>query len=286
MPENNVRKLRERAGITQRDLASKVGTSQQQIQRIEAGIQAVRLDVAVQLSAAFGVRLAELFPKAAMPLARAKKRPSTDPHELIRLYKDEKAATELEAAGLDMELENWFFQFVLRNGLKATLPISGPDYHHLWRRVQSRDRRNFLVFDSGPHRYAINGDHLLFCHFLFEPPDRQEEEEVSEHIEAKVYLSTGAEPLNFDLDLAEGDENNDLDDPSEWQNVFAHLDGLSGSLEDAEVDRISFVDVDGERAFFRTDDVAMLQVSLTAVEERMADSMEECEHSADDGDPS
>jgi transcriptional regulator with XRE-family HTH domain len=265
MRDNNLRKLRERAKFSQRELATKVGTSQQQLQRIEAGVQAVRLDLAARLSAALGVRLDELFPKAAKPLAKTKKRMSTEPKELIRLYDDQKAATELRDAGLDMDFEDWAFQFVLRNGLKATLPISGPDYHHLLGRVRSADRHNFLVFDSGPNRYAINGDHLVFCQFLFDLPRQQKEETASDVLKAKVYVSTRAEPFTFDLGPAEGD-----DDQNEWQSVFNHLDGLSGFLGDTEVDRISFVDDDRERAFFRTDDIALLQVSLAAVEESMA----------------
>jgi hypothetical protein len=188
---------------------------------------------------------------------------SREPKELIRLYDDQKTATALRDAGLDMDFEDWSFQFVLRNDLKATLPISGRDYRHLLRRVQSADRHNFLVFDSGPNRYAINGDHLVFCQFLFDFPCQQKEE--TDVLKAKVYLSTREEPFIFDLAPAMGD-----DDQNQWQSVFNHLDGLFGLLEDTEVDRISFEDDDSERAFFRTDDVALLQVSLTAVDERMA----------------
>jgi hypothetical protein len=75
-------------------------------------------------------------------------------HPLVRLYKDEASAEQLEKAGFDMAIESGVFRFALRNGFEADLPVSGPDYQYLWSGVQGRFRRNFLVFDSGDYRYV------------------------------------------------------------------------------------------------------------------------------------
>ena len=47
---NRMRELREAKKLSQRQLAEQVGTSQQQIQRIETGLQAARIDVAVKIA--------------------------------------------------------------------------------------------------------------------------------------------------------------------------------------------------------------------------------------------
>ena len=57
-----MRELREAKKLSQRQLAELVGTSQQQIQRIEAGLQAARIDVAVKIAEALGGSLADVFP--------------------------------------------------------------------------------------------------------------------------------------------------------------------------------------------------------------------------------
>ena len=46
MLQNNIKQLRTQLSITQRELAFMVGTSQQQIQRIESGKVAARLGLA------------------------------------------------------------------------------------------------------------------------------------------------------------------------------------------------------------------------------------------------
>jgi len=58
---NTVRKTRLQRKMTQRDLAGKVGTSQQQIQRIENG-QTPTLELACRISSALKAELTELFP--------------------------------------------------------------------------------------------------------------------------------------------------------------------------------------------------------------------------------
>jgi putative transcriptional regulator len=71
--ENRIRPLREARGWSQHDLATAAGTSQQQVARIEAGTQSVRLELALALAAALEAELAEVVPDARRPLARARR---------------------------------------------------------------------------------------------------------------------------------------------------------------------------------------------------------------------
>src|SRR5262245_56579844 len=128
MVRNSIRRYRKNAKLTQAQLAELVGTSQQQIHRIESGAQAVRLDLAMQICAVLGAKMEEVFPSAAKSFAGAVKRVGLDKDDPpISLYRDERAAEELEAAGLDVELDEWTFRVELRNGFTDALSVSGPD---------------------------------------------------------------------------------------------------------------------------------------------------------------
>jgi DNA-binding XRE family transcriptional regulator len=60
--KNRIQELRTALGLTQRQLASMVGTSQQQIQRLETGLQAARLDLAARICSALGKPIQQVFP--------------------------------------------------------------------------------------------------------------------------------------------------------------------------------------------------------------------------------
>lgn len=58
---NSIRVVREAAGITQADLARRVGVTRQTLIAIEQGRYSPTLELAFQLSRAFGVSLDDLF---------------------------------------------------------------------------------------------------------------------------------------------------------------------------------------------------------------------------------
>jgi len=58
---NSIRAVREAAGITQADLARRVGVTRQTLIAIEQGRYSPTLELAFQLSRAFGVGLDDLF---------------------------------------------------------------------------------------------------------------------------------------------------------------------------------------------------------------------------------
>ncbi|MDR7183673.1 helix-turn-helix transcriptional regulator [Microbacterium sp. NPDC058062] len=58
---NSIRAVREAAGMTQADLARRVGVTRQTLIAIEQGRYSPTLELAFQLSRAFGVGLDDLF---------------------------------------------------------------------------------------------------------------------------------------------------------------------------------------------------------------------------------
>ncbi len=56
-----VQELREARGLTQEQLAARIGRSVDTVSNIERGLNATRLETAHQLATAFGVRLRDLF---------------------------------------------------------------------------------------------------------------------------------------------------------------------------------------------------------------------------------
>lgn len=58
---NSIRAVREAAGMTQAELARRVGVTRQTLIAIEQGRYSPTLELAFQLARAFGVRLDDLF---------------------------------------------------------------------------------------------------------------------------------------------------------------------------------------------------------------------------------
>ncbi|MCK1659445.1 helix-turn-helix transcriptional regulator [Bradyrhizobium sp. 151] len=255
MFENRIKELRKTKRLTQRQLADAAKTSQQQIQRIEAGHQLARFDLATRISAALGQSITKVFPSAELPLARMKRRAATLDHQ--------RASKELEAAGLDMEPEVWTVKYKLRGGAEGNFPISGPDMNRLNSILQDEAEDGFVVLPSVDRQYALNLKHLVFCQLLFDRPSIEVEAPREKSFEVLFYLTDQREPLRFDVDpdtsLLEQEED---PDPLavQLQDLFYYVE------MGADRRRMSFVDWDGERAFFRSDDVSMFSVPLWLIE--------------------
>jgi len=245
--------------LTQKQLANLVGVSQQQVQRIETGVQTVRLELAILLSSTLQAPLDQLFPGAKKTLTSLRKKGRAPDLE------DEKVTDGLAEAGIDADPRVWTIKYLLRNGLSGFFEVAGTEKKRLWRAVQGfgLDQTPFMVFDTQSDRIAINRNHLLFCQFLFDPPHSATGKESRRSRGVEVYMCQSAEPLEFDVD-ADIFELGD-DDSSEYgtqlQNLFFTFDCY------CEADEIvCFTDVDGETAFFRAADIAMLLVPLRDVE--------------------
>ncbi len=266
MINNNIRKLRTDIGLSQRQLAEKAGTSQQQVQRIEAGVQAARVDLAERLAAALGASLYELFP-GLMKLNI--KRPSENDED------DEDLAAGL---GIELDPSLYTFRVRLRGGLERDFIVSAKDKRRLRNFAHDRDRCQIAVFDTPAERVAINMQALSFCQFLFDPifnpemENRAPEAEGDEREGLKVWLLDGGEPLWFGVDYDEG-ENDD----EELGNLNGFLHDLETAFEDKPV---SFVDEDGEEVILLSSHVMLCTVPLSSVLPALLDA--EMEGEAED----
>jgi DNA-binding XRE family transcriptional regulator len=254
MFENRVQEVRLLKYLTRKQLAQAVDANLQQIQRIEAGIQHIRFDLARRICVVLGEPLEKVFPTSKAALARMSRRGIN----LDQAYEDERARDDLEKSGMDMEPATWFLKYRMRGGAKGALPISGPDKHRLDRMFQSKDPDHFLIFDSSARRYAMNPRHLMFCHLIFESESTADPVDGSETLE--FYLIDQAEPFRFAVepDAKPIEDERVGGGDAQLQDLFFYAD--SGTDQ-----RLVFVDVNGERASFRPDDVSMFSALLSLV---------------------
>ncbi|MGJ0510042.1 MAG: helix-turn-helix transcriptional regulator [Methylocystis sp.] len=265
MTPNNIRALREKKGISQKKLAKAVETDQRHIQRIEAGVQKPRFDLAVQICLTLDVPMEKVFPTAAAAIARARRRFKMPGDWLF----DDAASNELEAAAFDMDPEVWRFLYKLHGGASGCLIVSGPEKKRLWRWVQEEEAgpHMFVVFDSEDRRYAMNLDHLMFCQFLFDPPFRKlggsttDTGDETGSNELVLYFADSPTPQRFEIDP---DLSSSGDEEAEEHKV--QLQQLFGTMEYGGSQKLHFVDVDGESVFVSSADVSMLSMPLSAVE--------------------
>lgn len=152
MIKNNIKSFRTRLGFTQRQLAEAAGTSQQQVQRIEAGVQAVRLDLAERLAAALQCSLRDLFPEL-------NKAPTVK-----RATSLEAQATALSEVGIELGHTLHRVVFRLQGGHTREFTLSQKEATRIRSAVFSRDTQEFLVFDTEYERVAVNREALIYCH--------------------------------------------------------------------------------------------------------------------------
>ena len=275
MLENRIKTLREKKGLSQKQLAALVGTSQQQIQRIETGKQSIRFDLSIEVCRALEAPMQTIFPQTKKALTRARRKG----HTMTEMLRDRKFEDQMEEAGVDMDISSWFFEYRLRGGAEGVLPVSSREKNRLWHVVQRSDSNPFVfvVFDSEETEVVLNLNHLIYCHFVFYPPnvvfkkEETQEDESERWGPVSVYLADSAEPLHFDVE-----PDHLLEDPVEDEGQFRFLTVVAAStFEDDTNEVFSFTDVDGETAFFRAWDVAMIQIPLPVLEPKLLDDDEE-----------
>jgi transcriptional regulator with XRE-family HTH domain len=272
MFENRIKELRKAKGLTQKQLADAAKTSQQQIQRIEAGNQHARFDLATQISAALGQPIGKVFPSAALPLARLNRRPEAN--------LDKTTSEELEGAGLDMEPDLWTAKYKLRGGAQGQLEISGPDMHRLHSLLQDHVESGFVVIASTERQFAFNLKHLIFCHILFDRPSNVRAVVQEKTNEVEFYLTAEREPLRFGVDP----DTTSLDEEEDPEPLSVQLQDLFYNAELAtDLPRLNFVDEDGETVFLRCDDVSMFSVPLWLIEPNVSEEENEETEGGQDG---
>lgn len=247
MIKNNIKSFRTRLGFTQRQLAEAAGTSQQQVQRIEAGVQAARLDLAERLAGALQCSLRDLFPELnKIPTVR-------------RSANQEAQASALAKAGIELGQTLYRVAFRLQGGHTFVFIVSQPEAIRIRDNVISDEAHGFFVFDTPSERIAINREALIFSHFLFDPfttaDDKTDEQPSEEGL--KVWLRDGGAPVTFSLDY---DNKDDEEDIGQIESIFLDLD-----IRSRDDGPIKFEDCNGEEVVIVPAHCALFSIPLQLV---------------------
>lgn len=256
MLQNNIKQLRTQLSITQRELAFMVGTSQQQIQRIETGKVAAKLGLARAICNALDKPLNVVFPES---------------DRLINNFRKKRRKTDedLEAiatSGIEMDSGLWTVKLWLQGQRDyLLLPISATDKRRFYYYFQEKHskHRTLLRFDSSEYRYALNMREVVFHQFLSDGlrPIVDEEDDAYEddYFNVHITLVNGGPviPLSVEPDAPQNEETDDIGQ----LNAFLTLD-----CEPETTDRFMITDEDGEDAFIRIGSIAMVRVALDVLE--------------------
>jgi transcriptional regulator with XRE-family HTH domain len=255
---NRMRELREAKRLSQRQLAELVGTSQQQIQRIEAGLQAARIDLALKIAKALGGSLADVFPGLREALGKRGR------HRLdLEALDDEGLGQAAAEAGIDPDPHAWSVHCLLRGGGEVEAPIASSDRRRLREWLgQGRGKDGaFFAWDSKGIRLLLNPRHLLLAHLTFEPGQSAgvEPGKVGLDQPVSVFFADRAEPMCFEV---EGDHRAASDGGELGELNGLWLEAEAGLGEDRF---LTFTDVNGEEVWLRAADVALIVVPLWAL---------------------
>ncbi len=262
--KNRVQQFRKALKLSQRQLAEVVGTSQQQIQRIESGQIAAKLEMAAKLCATLQKPMEVVFPGATKALKSAEKEINTS-----HMLPDE-AWQKLREAGIEGDPREWTFKVLLKGHKKPMLfKISSTEQSRLYSAVQGEsddsESASFIVFDTDDRRWALNLSELDFCHFLFDvfpsgvvrdEPDVKGTEEDAHSV--VIHFTSGGSPVTLEVDSDDPDE---ADGIGQCGHIFFMLE-----MDPQRSDRYRIIDSDGEDAFIRAGSIALLSVPLAVLE--------------------
>ncbi|QNP43477.1 helix-turn-helix transcriptional regulator [Sphingomonas daechungensis] len=243
--------------MTQRQLAELAGTSQQQIQRIESGFQAAKVDLARKLAHALQAPIRELFPASQTVQV---------PEEVAPL---DKRAIALAKAGIDIDPRHYRLDVRMRGGFARDFNISLKDRARLQSVLKNRLDYYFVVFDTPTERVALNLREMSFCQFLYDvgAPVSEGVESAEDEEPLKVWLTDSTEPLTFDVEPDQVDDEDD-DQAGEADNlsdIFHYLEMYDGADDDSFLSQVSFVDADGEEVLILNSHIALCTVPLEYV---------------------
>lgn len=253
--DNKVRKFRIKAGLTQTALAKVVGTSQQQIHRVEQG-QSAKIDLALRICHALSAPMETVFPKTRATLRRLGGK--TAEKVLAEIVHDSDVQDSLGEAGIDADPAQWTLKLQLSSGATRLYSVSGPERRRLWTVLQegscSPEQVNFAVFETETQTVALNRAAMAYGHLLFDAPFNATKEQLEGGM--SVFFLNQADPVVFDVEP--DDAPGEIEDPDETQ-LRRLLFGLNTYVGNDEVFVIT--DVDGETAFIRAANVALIEIS-------------------------
>jgi transcriptional regulator with XRE-family HTH domain len=271
---NKIKLFRLSKNLTQKKLAELIGTSQQQIQRIEKGDVATRLDMAAKLCQVLEQPVEKLFPGATKALNKMQNERETS--QFVEL----ESWAKVRGAGIEPDHRVWTIKMGIRGYADPFVFLSVPalDKERIFSQIQLEDSSSdqqmaFVVFDSATDRIAVNLSELSYCHFLFDLVERQiikfdecdkndevlaEDQDDAKYL-AQAYMVGGGDPLVLDLDADES-EFDESEEMSQCNGIFYDLENFCEKSH-----RILLEDVNGENVFIRAGNLAILMVSINVL---------------------
>ena len=255
---NKVRDLRTAKGLSQRALAELALTSQQQIQRIESGQSAPRLELAMRIAAALGQGIGTVFPGISL----VRRVSASDRARVPTGLRNEFA----RASGIEIDNSVWTLKILLK-GHRAPIslqmePAAARSLQgdlEAWEDGQGGDEDRAWVFGrSFTEVFAIRVDQVQYWHLRFDPLNEFVYPPPSESApKVSVYFSGAGERYEFEVDYEYSE-----DEPGQIASLWADLG--TQKLDDADL--LTFVDVDGEKVYLRAGGLAVVLVEHEATE--------------------
>ncbi len=252
MSDNKIKYFRDKKGITQQSLSEKIACSKHYIQRIEGGLEAIKIEIALEICRVLETDFVDLFPetKGIVKISEKNKEPFRHLFENFELRK------RMEKAGIDMFTGQRYFEYNLRGGASGALEITTQEKDRLLENVQNRNElTQFVAFHSGAWCILMNLDHLIFGQFLFEwegtPGIHTEDAHAVE-----IFFADNADPKVLGVEEDEPDPA-DLQSPGQIGSIISLAESF---IEQGEF--FSIEDEDGELAIFPAHDVAMMKAPL------------------------
>jgi len=252
--ENNLESLRSRGELTQSALAKKAGTSQQQIQRIEAGKGELSLDLAIRIASALEVGLSEVFPAAA----------SIDRTRILSQLRRAQPGPKAESSK-NVKSMTWITPvlFAFDDGTEFIAGVDESQIAHLEERIWADPKaKGFALFTSQKFVVAVNVDRLgywtiehedsgLDCSFDSAEGHEIGGDEEAEESPVLVQCASRQEPFRIWADI-EAAEN-------ETSTVQDALMALDDAFDGDTFIRI--MDQDRQSHYFRRENVLVFSVS-------------------------
>jgi transcriptional regulator with XRE-family HTH domain len=242
MAKNRIAQLRKSRGLTQRGLAELAGTSQQQVQRIEAGVHGIRLELATKIAAALGGELSEIFPS----LGTVKRRGLAGSR-----YVNQRA--KLAAVGLDPDPNHWTVRFFASDGRLFDYEIPSAEKDRL-EKIFGRVGSGIVAFETTSCWVAVNQGRIAATQFLFDL-GVSSEDVADEDFKLKLHLVGAQRPIIFGVEPdTRSREDDEEGSSSQLQRLFFDLEM---NLED---EIVSFYDEDRERVYIKSTEILIIEV--------------------------
>lgn len=262
---SNIKDVRKAMGLTQKQLADLVGTSQQQIQRIEAGTSLPSMKLAYLLVSALNEPLEKLFPaqfKAAMKVAKRTERDNS--------YDDD----DLEEAadgGFELDDRIWHFKaFVTGRSAPLIIQVDPREQRRVFRELLKHElekKNDFIAVYGQVEVVLLNKkliEHAEFLHdrnysgWMPEPTDNRPGK-CNAHDLVIEFTSGSTRAISIGSQLIASPEGQEQD--STLKNVVHDL--VHGLVDQCE--RIILTDDDGEDCVLRPASMSVVHVPYGAV---------------------